>query len=72
MVFRRDSSRAFRAASRALMHPEPLSNALGDVWIFFKGGSELLVDDGLHQSFDLGVAQLCLGLSLKLRITDLH
>ena len=40
--------------------------------VLLKSRSEFFVDDGLHQTLDLGVAKLGLCLSLKLGIPNLH
>src|SRR5690606_10486268 len=46
-------------------------DALGNTWILFEELSEAVVDDGLDDALDLGVAQLRLRLALELRPRNL-
>ena len=69
---RRVRSRALRAALRARAAVTDLST----IWrpfggMLFEELGQLGVDRGLDQRADLGVAQLCLGLALELRVLEL-
>ncbi len=48
-----------------------LDDLLGDRRVLLEVGRELLVDDGLDDALDLGVAELGLGLALELRVGEL-
>ena len=48
-----------------------LQNRLGHRGIFLEIGRELIVEQGIDQGADGGVAQLCLGLSLELGVLQL-
>ena len=58
-VLRRMDSRAFLAASLApIGHHGLFQNDLGHLGVLLKVGGQLLIDDVVHQSTNVGIAQL--------------
>ena len=49
-------------------HEGLVEDGLGDLGVLLKIGGELVVDQIVHQGADIGVAELLLGLALKLRL----